>query len=557
MVFRCIFIAVVLAGASCQSVDLSKLPPAGPEHVEESQLRKARAALRVAERTKDRQTAAGHALLALEIVWDLGWREENMEIAHNSRTARDIHSRAMIRLLGLADEHGILYGDKPEALVQGPRGSYRVRLDPRSKPALEGYPVFQPASDFRGRGGFEQRFERPGVGLPLVAIDPGEDTFFGPANGDDAFKRKMGYAAPRTAIMLFDRPPKSGEPRNVGLALLDPRKHAEIQVGAKTYPVAADLTAPLAVSYPHFGSLMSAIGAALRPDGWLRRSELYALEHPDPERVPVVLVHGLFSTPDMWKDLINEMNAVPGIGSTYQFYVFTYPTSLPPAYSAQLFRERLENVNAHRVEGDKRRYILVGHSMGGILSRAQATDSGRAIWDHALGDRADAAWERTGQDDVIRKSMVFNANPQVGRLVFFSVPHQGAPMAASGPIQFLTRFIRFPVDLVSEVAASPLAEMGFIDRDRMPNSAKGLSPNSPFLQGLSDLQPKVPAHSVIGNRGRPGPLDQSSDGVVPYWSSHVPTARSELVVPTNHGSFSHPAAVRELERVLRLDAAEQ
>lgn len=65
--------------------------------------------------------------------------------------------------------------------------------------------------------------------------------------------------------------------------------------------------------------------------------------------------------------------------------------------------------------------------------------------------------------------------------------------------------------------------------------------------------PWVTVHSIIGDRGRGGPLAKSSDGVVPYTSSHLDAAVSELVVPTGHGAYEHPRAVTEILRILNQD----
>ena len=62
----------------------------------------------------------------------------------------------------------------------------------------------------------------------------------------------------------------------------------------------------------------------------------------------------------------------------------------------------------------------------------------------------------------------------------------------------------------------------------------------------------VPYHSIIGNRGKPGPLAESSDGVVPYWSSHLDGAQSEVIVPGPHGACQLPQTIAELDRILRL-----
>jgi hypothetical protein len=60
----------------------------------------------------------------------------------------------------------------------------------------------------------------------------------------------------------------------------------------------------------------------------------------------------------------------------------------------------------------------------------------------------------------------------------------------------------------------------------------------------------VPYHSIIGDRGK-GDTPKSSDGVVPYWSSHLDGAQSELIVPSDHLALRNTEAIKEVERILR------
>jgi hypothetical protein len=62
------------------------------------------------------------------------------------------------------------------------------------------------------------------------------------------------------------------------------------------------------------------------------------------------------------------------------------------------------------------------------------------------------------------------------------------------------------------------------------------------------------SHSIIGNRELDKiPLNDSSDGVVPYWSSRLPGAVSERVVPAQHvTACQNPKTVEELRRILLL-----
>jgi hypothetical protein len=64
------------------------------------------------------------------------------------------------------------------------------------------------------------------------------------------------------------------------------------------------------------------------------------------------------------------------------------------------------------------------------------------------------------------------------------------------------------------------------------------------------MKPSVPYHSIIGDRGK-GDAPNSSDGVVPYWSSHLNEARSEKIVPSGHGAHENPEGIAELARILR------
>jgi hypothetical protein len=73
------------------------------------------------------------------------------------------------------------------------------------------------------------------------------------------------------------------------------------------------------------------------------------------------------------------------------------------------------------------------------------------------------------------------------------------------------------------------------------------------LAVLNSAPITVPYHSIIGDRGKPGPLADSTDGVVPYWSSHLDGAKSECIVPGPHGSCELPQTIAELDRILRLN----
>jgi hypothetical protein len=87
----------------------------------------------------------------------------------------------------------------------------------------------------------------------------------------------------------------------------------------------------------------------------------------------------------------------------------------------------------------------------------------------------------------------------------------------------------------------------------MPNSVDTLEPNDRFVQAVDKLPITrgIPYHSIMGDRGR-GDTPNSSDGIVPYWSSHLDGAESELIVNSDHGAQYNPQAIAEVSRILKL-----
>jgi hypothetical protein len=88
---------------------------------------------------------------------------------------------------------------------------------------------------------------------------------------------------------------------------------------------------------------------------------------------------------------------------------------------------------------------------------------------------------------------------------------------------------------------------------RIPDSIDTLAPNDAFVKSMNTLPltKGIPYHSIIGDRGR-GDTPNSSDGVVPYWSSHVEGAKSEKIVPSDHGANQTPQGIAEVIRILHV-----
>jgi hypothetical protein len=84
------------------------------------------------------------------------------------------------------------------------------------------------------------------------------------------------------------------------------------------------------------------------------------------------------------------------------------------------------------------------------------------------------------------------------------------------------------------------------------NSIRFLKSGSPVLKAVESLplSQAIPYHSIIGDRGK-GDSPDSTDGIVPFWSSHLPTAVSEKIVPRDHSAPQYPETADEIARILR------
>jgi len=373
-----------------------------------------------------------------------------------------------------------------------------------------------------------------------------------PSDPRKYFLPLVGLAVPVTAALDFTpSAPAAGQVLDATLALYDPTRRDTVRVAGASRPLAADFGASLAY-YPEPGLLLGLM-AMIRPEKYENRAGIYMLEPYDPDRIPVVLIHGLVSIPQMWLPTISAIESDPKLRGRYQFWVFAYPTGDPIVLTALKLRESLARV--YQLYPKTKNMVLISHSMGGLLSQMQAVNTRRVLWDDVFKGDADRLYAKLPPDNVVKRALIFDANPRVQRIVFICVPHRGSDLAINWIGSVGTALISLPGKVLGGamvVINAPLErDLGI---KRMPTGINGLSPRSPVLRGLDTLPIHAPYHSIVGDRGR-GDTPNSSDGVVAYWSSHMTGAKSELIVPGPHGSFGLPQTVTELKRILLLNLA--
>jgi pimeloyl-ACP methyl ester carboxylesterase len=276
-------------------------------------------------------------------------------------------------------------------------------------------------------------------------------------------------------------------------------------------------------------------------------------------KMPVVFVHGLGARPASWRRMIEALAADPAIDCRFQFWTFGYATGNPIPYSSYLLRRDLDEVR-RRLDPDKSdpafdRMVLVGHSMGGLLCKMIAVDSGHRLW-RAVSDRP--VGEMRGEEGdlkLVRDCLFFGAHPGVRRVIYIATPHRGSRIN-SGAVQAIgTRLVLLPDALRAArrrlVAENPPDFFREPFRKVLPSSIDELEWESPILTALSELAhpPALRVHTIIAVRPGSPPGDRT-DGVVSYESAHVAGATSEKLVTAGHLCQDSLEVISEVRRIL-------
>ena len=393
-----------------------------------------------------------------------------------------------------------------------------------------------------GGTAFTERARRKGIGATLLAIReiPVKDfqkRFLRTAHVYYGVTATATFQGNRCEIS-FDIPCQ----RNVNLA-------------GRDFSLAGDFSTSVAMFLVREQPEKLGFARLVHPDKYKDTTLLFRLQPYDPRKIPVLFVHGLQDTAATWMPMLNALLDDPQIRNNYQFWFFTYPTGDPFPYSAALLRHDLDKFE--KAYPDHKPIVIVGHSMGGLLTRLMLTDSCvDEMWRY-LFNLPPAETPLSQEDkELLASALIFKHRPDINRAIFLSTPHRGSELASNWIGKIGTRLVHLPKKLVEagqEMTAVAAETKGGFHLHRMPNSIDALSPTSSFVIAVNKrpLTSSIPYHQIIGDRGK-GNSPNSSDGVVAYWSSHLDGARSTLIVPSAHPTHKSPEGIEEVRRILKL-----
>src|SRR6266478_4188130 len=412
---------------------------------------------------------------------------------------------------------------------------------PEQNPAL--YDLI-PTDQLRYHGTYvKEDVRQEGIGAPLVVVrhvtaEKAAEFFMPPA---------IYYGV--TGVAEF-------EGSRCVLSIKDPLASETVAVEGRTYPMAANFTGALAMTLAKEKPQKLGFVRLLRPQEYASTFRVARLEPYNPNKSVVLVIHGLMDTPVTWVPLINDLRSDKDIRRNYQFWFYSYPSGYPYPYSALILRQELDAIEKRFPLG--RKMVLIGHSMGGCISRTLITDTGDKLWIEGFGKPPEQTEMPAESKHLLEQAIILKHRPEIGRVIFMSTPHRGSDLASNWIGRIGSMLVKTPSRLISigEIITAGLQpDPAALQLKRFPNSVDTLAPNNRFVVAINKvpITPGIPYYSIVGDRGR-GDTPNSSDGVVAYWSSHLDGARSEFIAPCNHGSPLNPQAIAEVHRILKLNA---
>lgn len=477
------------------------------------------------------------------------------------RKACDLYNTALEKCLRIGQTSG---GFEPGKTlkVSTSEGELALEVVPRGfswQP--EDFDRFEFVSDYEV-GGLTNQYRTYGLGVPLIAIrhdrsrTPEEERYY---------PKQLSF--PTTAFLRMHLTEDGAQTDRAVLELCDPLESTDVEIGALRVPLESDFSTPLA----HFLSDKSldsvATNGLLRVDQVEKLAGLYMLQPYQPGKIPVLMIHGLWSSPMTWMEMFNDLRSNPEIRQNYQFWFYLYPTGQPFVATAANLRHELQHVrrvfDPQNQEPAFDQQVLVGHSMGGLVARMMTIDSGDGFWQQ-ISERPFA--ELNAEPEVrkqVEQLLFFRANPSIRRVVTIAAPHRGSDFSNQFTQYVGRKLITFPQRMMAYRSQLLRDNPGFFrDPKLLENnmtSIDSLAPGSPFLKLIEDA-PKPPwviYHNVVAVNVDPqsikdeAALAKTDDGVVPYASAHLDEAVSEVLVRSPHSEAQrHPLTIIEVRRIL-------
>ena len=401
-------------------------------------------------------------------------------------------------------------------------------------------------------------YVRKGAGLPVI-FHPDANASSDPLD----IYHNLGHPMSATIIVLPNDDLEKGFCR---IEVVNSRVYSTIKVSGKEIPLAGDFSAAYQEMLERDLSSKLWIMGFLDGDRESKFQGLYMAEPYNPDKIPVVFVHGLLSTPATWMETMNELDQIPGIKERYQFWFYMYPTSGSILLNGTDLRENLQRTIHHldpkNTNPALKHMVLIGHSMGGLLARLQVVYSDDKLYSGLCRVPFNELQGKPTVLELAKKTLFFDPNPNVSHVVYIGTPHNGSPLSFTPTGRLGSLIAHTPSwqkNFRSELnEQNPNAFLPAFKIQSQPNSIDMLGFENPFLKVFQGLRPSehIQVHSIAGDLNQ---LFESrkGDSVVPLTSALATKSDTVTIVQERHMELHHhPKTISEITRILQLNITE-
>ncbi|HVX14342.1 MAG TPA: alpha/beta fold hydrolase [Pirellulales bacterium] len=491
------------------------------------------------------------------------------------RGACDLYNGALESALRLLQQRGGLLPGRTYS-IESASQAWDVQIAvSKGRWRNDDFAEFRFVSDYEVQG-LTNQFHSFGLGVPLIAIRERKEIRQAGGRPDEQFLPAL-LSFPVTAFLhvVPDNGdcPKGTRPRHVAiLELYDPLTATDIVLGNRRVPLETDLSTPLAYflndpqldpNNPRINLETVATQGLLHPDKTAAEAGLYMLQPYEADKIPVLMVHGLWSSPMTWMEMFNDLRGDPEIRKHYQFWFYLYPTAQPFWQTAARLRKDLAHARAvldpHHREPAFDQMVLVGHSMGGLVAKMQTVASRGDFW-HLASEKPFQYVKATADErQHLENVFFFRPEPAVRRLITIATPHRGSKFANTTTRWLANELINLPPIPLLHRDELLKANPGVFNEHnilQVKTSIDSLAPDCPILPVLlrAEQPPWLKCHNIVGvlpDTGLIGSVAGGTDGVVSYESAHLDKVASELKVAADHLAVNrHPLSILEVRRIL-------
>jgi len=302
----------------------------------------------------------------------------------------------------------------------------------------------------------------------------------------------------------------------------------------------------------------------IRPSKYSKYQGFYLAEPYDRKRIPIIMIHGLVSSPETYATMADAINANPKLREKYQLWYYFYPTGTPWLVTASKFRasfrELIKTLDPNNNDKNLRDITLIGHSMGGLISRLSLSEPRNLIKQAYFGD---IALNQVFSDEnlkAVQSYFHFKPLSEPSRVIYLATPHRGSRIAQGFIGSITMKLITLPTTIIKQTAntivTGKLYGVSIPEQTRKlltkgESSINQLQPNNPSLKALDKMQNRknLKTYSIIGDIGQPL-FKLKTDGVVSHASSKLSNNIHEFIVPSDHDICGEEKAIEAVINIL-------